>query len=334
VEKLLWDRQKRDKETTSVPYVRPVQYQVKLTNKIPDPISKTSEMIAFLRDYRYSATALNRYLKCPLQFYYSMVLGLKPKGEITGDIERDELGSFIHNILRRYFLNKRGKPLKEEDLAIGEMDSLVEALFEKEYGKETTGALYLLKRQVKRRMADILKYYYVPLSRKNELTILEVEESLEVRVDGFNLKGRLDSIEQRGGKTVIVDFKTGASESYLKINLEKLDIARRETWGQAIGSLQLPLYLLLYTEKKRRPIDEFNALFLLLGRSRISEAIELSLFDDASPAETFVPLKAVIFKLLGEIIDPRVPFSLAGDMKNGCPTCDFKYICGTPWVVK
>lgn len=334
VEKLLWERQKRDKETTSIPYVRPLQYQVKLINKVPSPISKTGEMVAFLRDYRYSATALNQYLKCPLQFYYATVLGLSPKDEITGDIERDELGSFVHNILSRYFLNKKGRPLKEEDLVIREMDSLVETLFEKEYGKEPAGALYLLKRQVKRRMADSLKYYYIPLLRRHELTILGVEESVEVRVDGFNLKGRLDSVEQRGGKTVIVDFKTGASDSYLKIRLEKLDIAKRETWGEAIGSLQLPFYLLLYTEKKRRPIDEFNALFLLLGRSRISEKIELSLFDEAAPAEMFVPLKVVIFKLLREIIDPRVPFSPSSDIKNGCPTCDFKYICGTPWVVK
>jgi hypothetical protein len=222
--------------------------------------------------------------------------------------------------------------LKEADLAIREMDSLVETLFEKEYGKEPTGALYLLKRQVKRRMADILKYYYIPLLGKNTLTILEVEESMGVRVDGFHLKGRLDSVEQRGDKTVIVDFKTGANENYLKINLEKLDVARRETWGEAIGSIQLPFYLLLYTEKKRRPIDEFNALFLLLGRSRISEDIELPLFDGSPPAEMFVPLKAVIFKLLGEIIDPHIPFSPASDVKNACPKCDFQYICGTQWV--
>lgn len=334
VEKLLWERQKRDKETTSIPYVRPVQYQVKLINKVPGPISKTIEMVAFLRDYHFNATALNQYLKCPLQFYYATVLGISPKDEITGDIERDDLGSFVHNILRRYFLNRKGRPLKESDLVIREMDSLAEALFEKEYGKEPTGALYLLKRQVKRRMADILTCYYIPLSERDELTILEIEESIEVRVDGFILKGRLDSVEQRGGKTVIVDFKTGAGENYLKINIEKLDIARRETWGEAIGSLQLPFYLVLYTEKKRRPIDELNALFLLLGRSKISEEIELPLFDGASPAEMFVPLKAVIFKLLGEIVDQRIPFTPAGDIKNACPACDFKYICGTPWVVK
>jgi CRISPR/Cas system-associated exonuclease Cas4 (RecB family) len=154
-----------------------------------------------------------------------------------------------------------------------------------------------------------------------------------VRVEGFYLKGRLDSVEQRGGITVIVDFKTGASENYLRINLEKLDVARRETWSEAIGSLQLPFYLLLYTEKKRRTIDELNALFLLLGRAKISNEIEVPLFRESSPAETFVPLKTVIFKLLGEIINPQIPFMPASDRKKACPSCDFQYICGTQWIV-
>jgi ATP-dependent helicase/nuclease subunit B len=332
VEKLLWERQKKGRETTPVPYIRPVQYQVKLVNKVPAPVSKTGGIVAFLRDYHYNATALNQYLRCPLQFYHSTVLGLSPKDEITGDVERDELGRFVHNILRRYFLPRRGRSLKEADLAVGEMDYLVETLFEKEYGKEPTGALYLLKRQVKKRMANILKCYYAPLLRKNTLTVLEVEESIGLRVDGFNLKGRLDSIEQRGDKTVIVDYKTGAGENYLKINLEKLDVSRRETWEKAIGSIQLPFYLMLYTEKKRRSIDEFNALFLLLGRSRLSEDIELPLFNGSSPAEMFVPLRTVIFKLLQEITNPRVPFFPAGEIKKTCQACDFKYICGTQWV--
>jgi CRISPR/Cas system-associated exonuclease Cas4 (RecB family) len=334
VERLLWERQKKDKETSSIPYVRPIQYKVKLINRVPGPISKTGAIADFLRDYHYNATALNQYLKCPLQFYYATVLGLSPKDEVTGDIERADMGSFVHNVLRRYFLNKRGRPLKAADLAVREMDALVEDLFQKEYGKEPTGALYLLKRQVKRRMADIIKYYYIPLLGKNALTILEIEESIAAKVGGFNLKGRLDSVERRGDKTVIVDFKTGASENYLRIDLEKLDIAKRKTWGEAIGSLQLPFYLVLYTEKKKKSIDAFNALFLLLGRSRISEDIELPLFDGSSPAEKFVLLKGVIFRLLDEIIDRDIPFLPAGEIKKACPNCDFKYICGTPWVVK
>ncbi len=334
VEKLLWERQKKARATTSQPYVSPVCYQVKLVNEIPAPVAKTVEMVSFLRDYQYSATTLNRYLRCPLQFYYATVLGLNPKDEITGDIGRDDLGSFVHDILRRFFVNKKGRQLKEEDLSVGEMASLVDALFEKQYGSEPTGALYLLRRQVKRRMTEILKNYYLPLLKKASLCIMEVEESIAARVGGFNLKGRIDSVEQRGGKTVIVDFKTGSSGNFLKIDMDKLDLTRRETWSGAIRSLQLPFYLTLYAEKKKRPVEGLNALFLLLGRSRISEEIEIPLFDGPNEKEVFPPLRSVIFDLLAEIADLRVPFLPAGDMKNACPGCDFRYVCGTQWMVK
>ncbi len=334
VEKLLWDRQKKDKITDVMSYIRPVQYQVKLINSAPGPIAKTDGMVAFLRDFCYSATALNRYLKCPLQFYYASVLGLSRKEEMTGDIERDDLGNFVHAVLMRYFFDKKGRPLEETDIIIRQMDSIVEGLFEQKYGKDPSGALYFLKRQVKRHMADVLKYYYLPLVKEKKVTVLQSEEPIRVNVGSFNLSGRLDSVEQRDDKTVIVDYKTGSSPNYLKIDMEKLDIGKRETWDKAIGSIQLPFYLLLYTEKKKRTIEKLDALFLLLGRSMISRDVELSLFDGSSPAEMFAPLKILIFKALNEIIDPLVPFGQAADSKKVCPTCDFQYICGTQWIVK
>lgn len=334
VEKLLWDRQKKDKATEERPYVRPVQYQVKLVNSIPGLIAKTSRMVSFLKDYHYSPTSVNQYLKCPLQFYYSSVLRLSRKEEITGGIERDDLGSFVHSVLHRYFFDKKGKVLRESDLTIRQMDFHIEDLFEREYGKDPAGSLYLLKRQVKRHMADLLRYYYVPLVKNKAVTVLECEEAIQIKVDSFNLTGRLDNVEQRDEKTVIVDFKTGSSQNYLKIDLEKLDLDRRETWSEAIGSLQLPFYLLLYSEKRMRPVDELNALFLLLGRSKIGEGMELPLFDGPSAAEIFLPLRKVIFELLKEMTDPHTPFAPASDRRKVCPKCNYQYICGTQWIVK
>ena len=112
VEKLLWDRQKRDNTTDVRSYVRPVQYQVKLINSAPGPIGKTDEIVAFLKDFKYNATALNSYLKCQLQFYYSFVLGLSRKEEMTGDIERDDLGNFVHAVSDALFFQQERQVFK------------------------------------------------------------------------------------------------------------------------------------------------------------------------------------------------------------------------------
>ncbi len=334
VEKLLWEKQKKDRMTDVKPYIKTVQYRVKLANGIPDPIPKTAEISTFLRDLTYTATNLNQYLKCPLQFYYSRVLKFSSRAEITGDIERDDLGTFVHLVLKDYFSGKMGKQLTKDDFAVKPMDDIIEVLFDEKYGKDPSGALYLLKRQIRKHMASVLRDYYVPLIGNQPLTITAMESKIDVNVDSFKLFGKLDSIERRGDKTVIVDFKTGANQNYLKINMKKLDPDKRETWSAAIGSLQLPFYLLLYTEKHKLTIDGLEALFLLLGRSKISTDIELPLFEDSSAAQTYALLKEVIFKLLREITDPSIPFGPTDDRKKACPKCDFQYACGTQWIVK
>ena len=74
VERLLWERQKRDGAATARGYVKSVSYRLSLENKEPDPIPKTPSMAAFLRDRPYDATSLDVYLNCPVQFYYRYVL--------------------------------------------------------------------------------------------------------------------------------------------------------------------------------------------------------------------------------------------------------------------
>lgn len=334
VEKLLWEKQKKDKTTDVKLYIRPVQYEVSLANGIPCPIPKTAEVAAFLKDLSYSPTVLNRYLRCPLQFYYATVLQFRGKEEITGDIERDDLGSFIHSVLRGYFSGKMGRRLRESDIDVSQMDKIIEDRFDEEYGKEPSGALYLLKRQIRKHMAAVLRDYYVPLVNRKAVTIIAIENKIDLVIDSFKLSGRLDSVERRDDKTVIVDFKTGSNQNYLRIDMKKLDPGRRETWAGAIGSLQLPFYLLLYSEKERMPAEELNALFLLLGRSNVNETAELPLFEGSSPPEVYAALQAVIFGLLREITDPLIAFKASDDSKKACPKCDFQYLCGTQWIVK
>lgn len=335
VERLLWEKQKRDKTTDTKGYLKSVQYQVNLKNNIPDEIKKTDNVIRFLRDYPYSATALDTYLKCQLQFYYNHILRIDKKEEISGDIERSDIGKFVHTALSKYFMKRKGYPLKEADIYVKEMESLIDQLFVKEYGKNPTGATYLLKRQIKSHLNDFLKNYSIPMIKKHSLTILDVECPIKISKDSFNLKGRIDCIEKRDGEIYIIDYKTSSNPNYLKINLDKLDLAKRETWSEAIGSLQLPFYLLLYSEATGKKITNLNGMFLLLGKAKISDKIELPLFEDLeNTEETYEILKTIIFQLLEEIVDPSFPFQPTSGRKESCPLCNFQYICGTQWVVK
>ena len=231
--------------------------------------------------------------------------------------------------------NWRCGPLQEKDLSVHEMDRVVHDLFQKEYGEKLTGAVYLLERQIRKHLQDLLKKYYLQLVRNRSITVLDNERELsDIQIGSFHLRGRLDSIELRDGKTCIIDYKTSSNPDRLRIDFDKLDADDRRTWSEAIGSLQLPFYLMLYAEKTHVKMADLEGMFLLLGLSLINTDIELPLFAGPFGENTHQMLKAIIMKLLSEIVDQGVPFTSTPHKKEMCPYCDFRFLCGTQWIVK
>jgi ATP-dependent helicase/nuclease subunit B len=334
VEKLLWEKQKETGAVEEGTYLKSIQYKVKLDNADPEEIIKTAEVVDYLKNFIYSATALDTYLRCPLQFYYSYVLRLDKKEDMSGEIERADIGKIVHNAISAYFSRRKGFSLHEKDMNVTQMHGVIDELFNREYGENLAGAVYLLKKQIRKHLEDLIKNYYIPLIKKGSFTILDSEREIQKRIDSFNLRGRLDSLEKRGEKTYIIDYKTASNPRSLNINSNMLNPCERETWGKAIGSLQLPLYVMLYLEETHARIQDVGAMFLLLGRSLINPEIELPLFADSEPEKAYDVIKTVILNLLREIVDQRVPFEPTADKKEACPYCDFQYMCGTQWVVR
>jgi len=333
VEGLIWDRQRKDGTTDTARYVESVQYSVDLVNRAPETIEKTDAVLNFLGSFRYSPTAIDRYLHCPLKFYYYDVLRAGRKRGITEGIERADIGEVVHDILNTFFEDRRGRPLGAADLDPSAMKNTVRNYFGERYG-ESSGALYLFRKQVERHLGDLLINYYGPLIETEDITVLESEAKLEMEGEGFLLQGRLDAVEKRGGKTCIIDYKTGANHRNVAINFNRLDPADRESWPTVIGSLQLPFYLLLYMNESGIALNDITAHYLLLGKATINRDIEVPLFGGGDPTELFPLIRKVMFSLLREINDPAVPFFPVKDRKSECPPCDFRYICGTQWMVR
>lgn len=335
VERLLWEKQKKDGTTDEKKYLNFIQYKVNLKHCPPQDIKKTHSTIKYLQDFTYNATALDVYLKCPLQFYYSFVLRINKKEEVSGEIERKDIGKLVHRILSEFFAKKIGTPLKEHDLSLHEMERLSHIIFEQSYGKNVTGTVYLLKRQLLLHMIDFLKSYYIPLVKKESVTVLKTEYDINYRIGPHALKGRLDSIEKRDKKIFIIDYKTSANPRSLKINYKHLDINNRDSWNNAIGSIQLPFYIFLYSRITNTKIRNLNGMFLFLGKTKISSDIEFPLFDSQMQIErTYGLLQDIIMKIMEEIKDPSVPFTSSNNKREVCPSCHFQYICGTQWIIK
>lgn len=328
VERFLWERQKRERERDDKKYVKTIQYAVSLREKSPRPMHKTEEIVRFLKGYPFSATSLNTYLHCPLQFYYEYALGLREREVLSEEFEKEEIGSFVHLVLFDYFKGKTGSVLTEKEMNVVELERLIHTLFEDQYGKDPTGEVYLLRSQIESHLKDFIRYYQVPRIRECRTRIVDLEKQIEVKKDSFTFRARLDRVEKRGERTTIIDYKTSANKTYLTIRTDTLDLKRRDSWGAAIPTLQLPFYLLAYSYLTGERPEAIDCMFLLLGRTRIDTEIEVPLFrGEAEFKEHFRNLTEVIFGLLAEIVNPDLPFLPTTDPKNECGRCAYGYIC-------
>jgi ATP-dependent helicase/nuclease subunit B len=334
-ERLLWERQKAEGTLDERRHVRSIQYRVTLSNAPPPPVEKGSALADWLRLRPYSATSLDAYLRCPLQFYYKYALNLGQREQATGDIEAADIGAFVHEVLQRYFSSRKGRPLSAKDAEPSAMASLVDAMFAERFGSAETGANRLLCNQVRRHLSDFVGQYIKPLASSHRLSFQELERSVALSAEGFALRGRLDAVMQRDGKPFLIDYKTSAHRSSYTLRLKKLVIEDRTTWSAAVQTVQLPFYVLLHSLETGTDPAEIQAMFLLLGRTQMDAGIEMPLFDNDRPAaEAWPLLRQVIFGLLNEIASPDVPFAPTRDLKSTCPRCDFVGICGTGWLAR
>ncbi|MBI3787724.1 MAG: PD-(D/E)XK nuclease family protein, partial [Ignavibacteriales bacterium] len=333
IEKLLWEQQKAAGMVTTNDFVRTIRYDVKLANTTPTPTTKTTEMVAFLKGFSYSASALDTYLRCQLKFYYQYVLRLYEKEEASTELDAQDVGIFVHAALKNYFEPLKNKPLTKADILPERIDAIVDELFPKQFGTEAAGASYLLNKQVKNQLKAFLSNYQIPVLEQRPVAIQVLEEEIQVTKSCYSFKGRFDRIEQRGNQIFILDYKTGKDDKNAKINFKKLDINDRASWEEAISSVQLPFYLLLYSTKYETPIEQVYPAYLFLGRTHVDADIETGFEDDpAERIESYKKIESVIFGLLNEITTKENDFLPTKDFQQNCPRCPFNTICGTQWV--
>ncbi len=329
IESLLWERQKDKVTLHADDIIKAVQYQVLLRNPKPLPVEKTSETISILSEFKFTPTSLDEYLRCPIRFYYKYLLNLRETAKASAEPDKTEVGNLIHRILKEYFIKTVGKELQEKTLSVEDMRDLVESFFIKEYGAELIGRQYLIKRQVQRRMEELIREYYIPLSETRNIKTLYVEIPLTARYGPFILTGVIDKVELRDGRIFIIDYKTASQESTFKINFKKLNPQDRQSWNH-IGSLQIPFYMLLYSLARKHPPTDLSGIYLLLGRAKVDGKIEYNIFKEIE--REFPMIEEVIQKILQEITDPSEAFHPTQELRQNCPTCVYKEICGTSWV--
>ena len=215
-------------EKIKIPEAELLQFELlELQPTAPEIEQAEADFIdAILDKFVMNVTALNSYLKCPLQFYYQNLIRIP-----SGKSEATEFGSAIHHALEKLFRKmqdgKKDKfPSKEEILADfnwymhRHRENFSKEAFDRrmEYGEEV-----------------LFNYYNKYINSWNK--VVTVERNIRgVVVQGVPLKGKLDKLEFNGKEVNVVDYKSGDIDKALpklKAPHEK-DPLGGDYWRQAV----------------------------------------------------------------------------------------------------
>ncbi len=333
LEKLLWEEQKKSNNPEASNLIRVVRYNVQLSTSRPEPIQKTSSVTEHLRQFEFTATALDAYLTCQLRFYYAHVLRLLEKEAVVDEVDQREIGTLVHRILKAYFDGLTGRAMTKADLDLNSMRVIIDRLFEDAYGSDLVGPAFLVKQQLVRQLEAFLAGYQIPKASEEGLVVTELEQEYSASFEHYRFTGRIDRVELRGTRHVILDYKIGRNDQHVRINLSKLDPGDRSTWSTAIGSFQLAMYMLLYSHTRKLSPEAIEPAYLFLGRNEIDLTIEAPLGAGRNPAaDVYRSVQPVMLKLVDEILDSSVDFKPADRLEEACPGCVYRALCGTTWT--
>ncbi|MES2616846.1 MAG: ATP-dependent DNA helicase [Bacteroidota bacterium] len=154
-----------------------------------------------LANYSLSATHLNSYLRCPVEFYFNHVLKV-PSAKSEGA----SFGTAIHYALENLFLDMQksdAKKLPGDDVFI--------SYFEKSmYAQRDSFSDDAYERRLAHGKKILPLYYKHYEDQWQDEKVFTVEKNMvNIVVKGVPVKGKLDKITFDGTNAYVIDFKTG-----------------------------------------------------------------------------------------------------------------------------
>ena len=298
-----------------------------------------------------SPTSLSTYLNCPLQYYLKHIVNIKDNS-VEEETGTDVIGNIIHDTLQFLFddyLPQDGKPqIIDKKL----FDEVIKPQWEQKLalskakntpnGFPDVGFNYLNHVKVDQQLKNYLNYTSNQLEN-SDLVILKTEGKLKTKLHtdqgDFIISGRADRIDQFGGITRVIDYKTGSVDS---ADLKKPVRHHSETdleYMRQIPAKALQLLLYKYLYLKENPFMNPNAIAGAIHGLKYPHNIEFSLSQATAKKEekdvdanflegsSFVAdMDAMLKAVIEEMLDTDTPFVQAEDDKK-CKYCDFKLIC-------
>lgn len=297
---------------------------------------KTPEIMRLLKqkaENGFSPSALNSYRSCPLKFYRNYMLHIMEESDVEENIDAQELGSMIHEVLCDTYKQDGDGHIKQSTLqrCLDDVEDRVDDVFAKKYrkGRSDEGLNYYYRDVAKKQIAQLLRREIAFLQKGGSISLLQAEEKLTAPLTlndkrQVNIAGVVDRIDQiddgnGNGITRIIDYKSG------RVNTR--DLAFNDAIGKSVPSdkwMQVMIYAWLYTRKYPCPAIVSGIYPLAYLREEFLKA-SWNGIEEITP-ELLQTFEERLTALLNEIMDPSIPFHRTEDAKN-CTYCSYAPLC-------
>ena len=295
---------------------------------------------------KFSPSALNYYLDCPLKFYYRYVAGLSAPDEVSAEIDSATFGSIFHYAAEHIYkdLTTHGKVINKEALETllrneVKLQDYVDTAFKKlffnvpqnekpEYNGVQLINSAVIARYLKQLLQNDLRYAPFTFIASE----MEVDEPIDIQTPKGVIKSRIggiiDRMDSKDGTLRIVDYKTGGDED-TPPHVESLFIPDKKRSNYVFQTF---LYAAIMCRKQptmkiapallyiHRAATETYSPVIQMGEPRKpKEAVE-----DFSKYEK--EYRERLQGLLEEIFNPEKSFTQT-EIIEKCTYCDFKALC-------
>lgn len=317
-------------------------YDVSAPDISPIVVAKTPHVLQKLDAFKaggnnyLSASLINRYITCPLQFYFSAIEELSTKEEVQESVEAEIFGTIYHSLMENIYRRFIGKTVTPDALtALAENDTYltewIEKAFAEHYFKNKDrpqplqGQYFLIGEILRSYVKQTLEadkqftpFQYIGAEYRFK-SIYHVTDNLSV-----NFKGIIDRIDQIKDEYRIIDYKTGSGTTNFNDIPQLFDSSKN---NRPAHIFQVFVYALFYA--KENPGKKLSPAIYYLR----------SIFNNFDPSVTYQKQKiediSVFFdeftrlfnNCLEEIFDEKIPFTQTQQEKN-CQWCTFKDVCG------
>lgn len=257
-----------------------------------------------------SPSALGTWLRCPLDFYFRYIVGVRDKDVVDGRLGSDVLGDAVHNALQHLFTPMVGhvlEPQRITEASTHALRSLEDQLAQHLPRTALEFGHYRLRKEM---AGKALETYLKAESQRcsSQPTRIEAIE-LEVKAtlsNGVLLKGRCDRIDTREGRITVLDVKTGAVR---EIELRLPDLERDTVTADRRYALQLLIYLWAYLRENQH-VEQASAGVIPLQRPSNAAGDRLRVGGEEVITRQQLPvIEALLVQLTNELLDPNIPFT-------------------------